>query len=245
MGKIDKAIEAGDTIMLNAEEDFATSMRDIEKAIMREVMKLFDSIDVKEGKLQNSEQAIKFLASMDKRIDAALKNAGYNDKVKDLLRNFDSVRRNNLEVQSLLNKREIPYSSLNAVTKLEVENSIEKLLGSGISADFKIPIREALYRNITLGSTIQEARATIQDYLTSNDGKDSKLLRYTTQVARDSIRQYDGVIQKTISNELGLKDFIYVGNIITDSRCQCVYWVKKTKLNAEELINEIKIAVEG
>lgn len=245
MAKIDRAIKKGEDIMLLAEEDFTEGIREIEKVILKEINKIFNDIDVKAGKIQSSEAAIRFLASMEKRIDEALKKAGYNSKVKDYLKNFNLIRRNNLDIHSLVNKADIPYESLNAITKLEVENTIDKLLGAGISRDFKFPIREALYRNITLGSSIQDAKKTIEDFIISNDGQASKLLRYTTQVARDSINQYDGAIQTVIKNELGLNDFIYSGTIIKDSRCQCRYWVEKGKLPREELIKEIAIANDG
>lgn len=245
MGKINKAIKKGEDAMLLADDDFTEAIKEIEPYILREINKIFDEIDVKEGRIQNSEQAIRFLATIEKRIDEALKKAGYNSKVKDLLKNFDVIRRNNLEVHSLLNKADIPYASLNDLTRLEVENTIQKLLGAGISKDFKYPIREALYRNITLGSSIQEAKKTIESYILSNDGANSKLLRYTTQVARDSINQYDGAIQTVIKNELGLKDYIYSGSIINDSRCQCKYWVNKQKLPHDELEGEIQTALDG
>lgn len=243
MAKVDRLITQGEKIILTAEEDFTGDMRDIERVLMREIMKLFDEVDVKQGKLQNSEQAMRFLASIDKRIDEALKKSGYNNKVSALIKNFDKIRENNIAVHAALNNESIAYSSLNAITNIEVENTINKLLGAGISVDFKYPIREALYRNITLGASIQDAKQTIESYILSNDGKDSKLLRYVGQVARDSISQYDGVIQKTIANELNLKDFIYVGTTIKDTRCQCRYWVNKGKLKRDELIDEIETAL--
>ncbi len=245
MGKLDKAISKGESAMLLAEEDFTASIQDIEKALLKEINKLFEAIDVKEGKLQNSEAAIQFLASIEKRIDEALKKSGYNSKVKEFLKNFDAIRRNNIDIHSLANNVNISYASLNDITKLEVENTIDKLLGAGISRDFKFPIREALFRNITLGTSIQEAKKTIEQYIISNDGANSRLLRYTTQVARDSISQYDGAIQTVIKNELDLKDFIYSGSIIKDSRCQCRYWAEKIKLDGEELVDEIATAVAG
>lgn len=246
MAKIDKLIIGGEKIMLTAEEDFTQGIRDdVEVRLLKEIMKILDVVDVKDGKIQTSEAAMQFLARFEKLIDEALKNSGYYSKVKRYLRNFDAVRLNNIEIHSLVNKTDIPYSSLNDITRLEVQNTIDKLLGAGMSRDFKYPIREALFRNITLGSSIQEAKKTIEDYIISNDGANSKLLRYTTQVARDSINQYDGSIQTVIQKELELNDFIYSGSIIADSRCQCRYWVNKIKLKRDSLIDEIQIALDG
>lgn len=244
MGKLEKAIKQGESTMLLAENDFIKDFDKIEKALLKEVSKILE-MDIQAGKLQNSEQVMQFLARMDLLITDALKKAGYNSKVKDYLKNFDLIRKNNIDIHALVNKVDIPYSSLNDITKLEVENTIQKLLGAGISRDFKFPIREALYRNITLGASIQDAKKVIESYIVSNDGANSKLLKYTTQVARDSISQYDGSIQTVIKNELGLNDFIYSGSIISDSRCQCRYWVSKAKLPREELIAEIETAVDG
>ena len=245
MAKVDKIIASGDDIMISAEDTFTGDVKDIEKRLLAEVNKIFNTIDVKNGKIQSSEDAVKFLASLEKKITDALNKAGYNSKVKDYLKNFDAIRRNNIALHAALNNINIPYDSLNSLTKLEVQNTVDKLLGSGISRDFIIPIRESLYRNITLGSTIQETKKTISDYIISQDGKDSKLLRYTTQVARDSISQYDGAIQTVIKNELDLPDYIYSGSIITDSRCQCKYWVNKIKLPGDELEGEIQTALDG
>jgi hypothetical protein len=245
MAKIEKLISKGESAMLSAEEAFVGDIRGIEAQLLKEIYKLLDVVDVKGGKLQNSKETIAFLNSIEKRIDEALKKSGYTSSVKNYLKNFDTIRQNNIDISSALNKVDISYASLNDVTRLEIENTIDKLLVSGISRDFKIPIRESLYRNVVLGATIQETRETIKDYIISNDGKDSKLLRYATQVSRDSINQYDGAIQTVIKNQLDLKDFIYSGSIIKDSRCQCRYWVNKIKLPAEELADEIEKALDG
>lgn len=245
MGKIEKLITKGEQTILSAEKEFTKGIEQIESEILKEVIKILNVIDVKNGKIQNSQAAIDFLNSMDKRIDDALRRSGYQSKVKDYLKNFDLIRRNNIDIHSVLNGENVSYDSLAAITKIEVENTIEKLLGAGISRDFKIPIRESIYRNIILGSSIQDAKQTLESYIISNDGQASKLLRYTTQVARDSINQYDGSIQTIIKKELDLNDFIYSGSIFADSRCQCRYWVNKIKLPHEELIGEINIALDG
>lgn len=245
MAKLDKAISNGENTMLFATGDFSDGVKDIEEKLLKEIIKILNVLDIKDGKIQSSEAAIQFLASIDKRITEALKNSGYNSKVREFLKSFDVILKNNIDVHKLANDINITADQLNLVTKLEVENTLSKLTGSGISRDFIQPIRESLYRNITLGSSIQDTKQTIEDYIISNDGKDSKLLRYTTQVARDSISQYDGSIQKAIANELGLNDFIYSGSIIADSRCQCRYWVHKIKLQHDELVDEIATALDG
>lgn len=243
--KSDKLILQGEKRMNIAENAFNNNVKKAESAILEEIRKLFEVVDVSGGKLRTNTKTTEFLMSLEFRILGALNKSGYNSAVGDLLKNFDIIRQNNIDIQSTLNKKNIAFSSLNDITKLEVQNTIEKLTNSGISKDFITPIRESLYRNIALGSDIIEAQKTITDYILSSDGTDSKLLRYTKQVSRDALSQYDGAIQKAIANELNLKDYLYTGSLIADSRGQCQYWVKKKKLLHEELKAEIAQAVAG
>lgn len=245
MPSVDKTIKDGEKIISSAESEFYLAVKAIEKKVLTEVNKLFETIDVTSGQLKTNPDTVDFINSLDNRIKSALKSSGYNSSVTQLLTNFDAIKRNNMDVQSVLNGINIKPSALNEITRVEVQNTIDKLLGSGISRDFIIPIRESIYRNVVLGANIKDAQETIRNYIISEDGKESKLLRYTNQVAEDSINQYTGTIQQKIKLELGLSDFIYVGTLITDSRCQCRYWVNKIKLPEDELIDEIDTAVSG
>lgn len=243
--KTDRLINDGENRIAIAENDFANQVKRSESAILAEIKKLFDVVDVSGGKLQNNKKTTEFLLSLEKRITEALTKSGYNKAVTDLLKNFDYIKQNNIDIQSSLNGEIIGNTALNDITQLEVQNTINRLTGAGISKDFIDPIRQSIYRNITLGADINDAQKTIEDYILTQDGKDSKLLKYSKQVARDSLSQYDGAIQTAISDELGLTDYIYAGSLIIDSRAQCRYWVEKVKLPGDELKAEIEIALRN
>ena len=241
----DTLIADGERRMNIAENIFNSNTKRAESAIYQELQKLFDSIDITAGKIKNSRKTMEFLHSLELRIYDALNNSGYNGAVKNYLKNFDRIRDNNIDIQAKLNKKVLSPGSFDDITRMETQAAIERLTGSGISKDFIIPIKESLYRNIYLGADIATARKTIEDYVLTKEGQESKLLRYTRQVARDTINQYDGAIQKVIANELDLPDYLYAGSLIQDSRGQCKYWVEKTKLLGEELKAEIEQAIAG
>jgi hypothetical protein len=245
MAKLDNILNSGDKVIISSENQFNNSVKLIENKILREVNKLFDIVDVSGGKLQNNPATIDFINSLDARIRKALKSAGYNNAVNDLLTSFNPIKDNSILVQKTLNKIDISPSALNELTRVEVQNTVDRLLGSGISSDFIIPIRQSIYRNIILGTSVKDAQETLRSYIISEDGEDSRLLRYTGQVAEDSLNQYASAIQQKIKIELDLNDFIYFGTLIKDSRCQCIYWVNKTKLPGDELVDEIDIALNG
>lgn len=243
MAEIDKLINEGENINENASSKFESSVQAIELALANEIRKLFKNVDVTGGKISSNKKSLEFLAGLEKRIMTALKESGYNSRVSELLKNFDKIKENTIKIQSVANGINIADASLTGIQKLEVQNTIDKLLGSGVNGQFVAPMRQALYRNIALGGSIADAEKIIEDYIISKGNNKSILNRYIGQVARDSISQFDGMIQGVIGTELGLNDYLYAGSIIKDSRCQCVYWVEKRILPREELIDEINTAL--
>ncbi len=241
----DKLLKEGDVIISDAEIKFLKSVKKAEDDILKEVLRLFKIADITGGKLKSSAKTTEFLLTLEDRIRDALTKSEYSGGVRDLLRNFDLVTVNNIDVQKALNNINVSPKLLTDYQKLEIANTTGKLLGQGISKDFIIPIRESLYRSVVLGASVDDAEKEITQYIVSTEGSNSKLLQYAGQVARDSLGQYDGTIQGIIAEELDLPDLLYAGSLIEDSRGQCRYWVEKKLLSGEELADEIETALNN
>lgn len=235
---LDEIIEKGERIVETSEDKLIRSILSAEPIIYDELMKLFDSIDVTSGKIQNSTKAQQFLAKLEEKIFGALKKAGYSDAVTGYLKNYDLMSRNIIEVQDALNGQRITASQIEPIKKIEIENTISRLNESGLYKDFIQPIKESLYRNILTGSTITETQKFIKNFVTSTSEGDSRLMRYVKQVSRDSISQFDGNVQANIAKELNLNAKRYVGSLLKDSRAQCVKWV--TQNNGIIMLDDLK-----
>lgn len=243
MPKIQNILDDGDQIIDNAESALLTSLDEAEKAIFKEVIKILNEADTMAGKFVSTDKAKRFISSLDSRIMDALYNSKYRLGVSSLLKDYNKIIQNNIEIQQAVNNKNISKKDLSDIQKVEVQNTVDRLLGSGINKDFIAPVRQTLYRSVLLGVGVEETRNALQDYIISTPEKASVLSRYVGQVARDSIMQFDGSIQQAIGVELGLSDYIYTGSLIKDSRDQCVYWVGKGQLNGGELFNEIQTAL--
>lgn len=243
---IDKKILSGFSIMDDAEIELLDRVKTVGDLLFEEIVKLFENIEISNGKLSTSPKAEQFLMSLDKRIAAAMEKSGYNKGVAKFVPNFDKITQNVIDIQDKLNKINIKEKDLTPFQRVAVSDTIEALAGGGVSKSFVAPIRQALYRNIMLGATVGETEALIRAYTISKEGQDSILLRYVKQVARDSMGQYKGFIQTNISNELSLNAMRYVGSIIVDSRAQCAKWVNDGVIKLDSSFeNEITKALNG
>lgn len=220
----DKLIRQGDKIIDDSQNDFLRALKASEKFIFEELIKILAVLSVTNGKLQNNAKTTQFILSLDKRINNALKQAGYTSSVNDFLKNFDTLAANAKAIQSEMNGLNIGMNQLKPIINIEKQNTLKKL--TSLDKDFIAPLRETIYRNIYHGSDITTIEKTIKDFVLSTPDSDSRLSKYVNQISRDSIQQFDGSIQQTIGDELGLNAIRYVGSIINDSRGQCVKWAQ-------------------
>lgn len=243
---VEDILSQGIKIFDNSESDLVNSIYGSEFLIYDELIQILNNVNVSNGKLQNNKAAQSFLLTLDTKIYSALKNADYDKSVLRFTKSFDLIADNSKQIQSALNGINITNSQISPILNLEVNNTIDKLTGAGIAKDFVNPIRETLYRNILVGADIGSVEKTLKDYLISTPDADSNLVRYSRQVARDSMQQFDGTIQGNIGDELNLNAIRYVGSLKKDSRPQCERWIKKDAgiLLIDDLNEEIKWAFE-
>jgi hypothetical protein len=234
-------INEGDHIFDNSQVALERSVKSAETIIYDELIKLLNTVDVSAGKLKTNSKAENFLMSLDKKIYDALNKADYNKSVLKYTQNFSFIGDNIQDLHSKFNKVTITDAQISPFLKIEVNNTIDKLTGSGMAKDFINPIRESLYRNIMLGAEVTSVEKTLKDFVITSAQGDSKLLRYVKQTSRDAMQQFDGAVQSNIANELGLNAKRYVGSLITDSRPQCIRWVVQNSgiLLVKDLQDEI------
>lgn len=232
--------------MDTAEFDLADAIKRSEKEVYKEIMKIFENVNITNGKLSSNKKTEEFLLSLDKKIKAVLKKNGYNESVSKYFVNFDKIAENVKQIQSKINQINLTASQIDPFKRIEIGNALDNLLGSGVSKSFVQPIRQGLYRNIMFGGTISDAEKIVREFVISKKNSDSTLLRYVKQVSRDSISQFDGGLQQLIATDLDLNAVRYVGSIVTDSRAQCRKWVDQSviKLNFE-FEKEIQRAIDG
>lgn len=218
--------DKGIIIIDKSEEDLVKVLRKSESALFDQIVKLYETVNITDGKLANSVKAEEFLAALDRRILASLKSTGYNDGIKQFLISFDDISTNVKEIQSSLNNINITNAQINPIKQIEVQSTLDGLIGNKFQANVIQPIRQSLYRNILFGSTIAESEKFLKDYIISNPDTDSKMMRYVKQISRDSISQFDGSIQQAIQGDLNLNAMRYVGSLLLDSRSQCKKWTE-------------------
>lgn len=119
--------------------------------------------------------------------------------------------------------------------KQMIEDTLQGLTGSGVNDAFVVPIREQLFKNAVAGVTIDEMEKSIKTFIEGNDQDVGKFSAYVGQIARDSLNQYDGMINQQMAKDYNLDAYQYVGSLKGTSRPQCKRWVAMGVLLKEDL----------
>lgn len=233
----------------NADDDLIKSLGPTEQAILKAVNGILNKIDVKDGKLVNNEGTLTFINQLNKEIRSIMRKSTYEDRVTAYLRKFDRLDKLNQDLMKEVNDINIKNLNLNPV-KTQAINDLSLQLGTIkgpdgkaiIDANIVKPIKDVMFQSVVTGMTLEEAKNQLNTFITGDEKRLGHIRRYVSQIARDTITQYDGLVNGVIAREYGLNAYRYVGSLIEDSRKQCVRWVNKRVLPIETLDEEIRWA---
>jgi hypothetical protein len=232
----------------NADDELVSSLGPTEKAILKAVNGIMNKLDTKDGKLVNTTGTLTFINELNKEVKKILKKSTYGDKVDAYLRKFERLDTLNQELHKIVNNRDISNLNLNPIKTQAIEGLSRQLGtfkgddGSVLDANLVKPVKDIMFQSVVTGMTLEDAKAQLNLFITGDEKKLGFLRRYTSQIARDAITQYDGLVNGVIAREYGLNAYRYVGSLIEDSRAQCVRWVAKGVLPIATLEQEIKRA---
>lgn len=213
-----------------------------QKGVFDAITKLLTEFDVKGGKIQFNSDTVKLINAAAKEIYTALNKSGYDSRVKQYLKNFDDIKEAAITEQKIRNRITVAPRNLNNIQKSALQQTTNILLGNGLDANLVQPVKDVLLRSATSGMTIAQAEIQLRETILGNPERLGKLDRYVTQVSRDSISQFDGMMQERIAKDYDLDGVSYEGSIIKDSREQCKRWATMGEIPIKDLPKEIEWA---
>lgn len=241
-GEMDGSVDA----VVNAAE---TAQTRIYNALRQ---RIFD-FEISDGRfIANQDYAARF--AIIQREMTRIINSLYKPSISEYLNTYKTVE----ETASYLHKSYneiIIEKSLFTAARRSIYDQAEYYLVDGLADAYVQPAKYILMQAVANGLTIKQAESLLRNW---NDGEmkagssissarpSPRLQAYAGQIARDSIFQYNGAIQDRIGQQYGLTKFIYVGDVIRDSRPGCKYLVGlRRKIELKEVPDVLKKYPQG
>lgn len=219
-------------------KDFDRSVKRIGKDFVKDVVKELEKMDTKEGQiLSDNKKNRDFVSQTRGRIRKVLERLGYFGFVNTFTFNFDTLSRYLIWVQEKVNEISIKSSFVTPFRQNAIKDVMEALQGQGLDTNLIKPIQQQMNKAVRLGGNWVDMSTNVENFL--NQGKNGKLARIAEQGSMDALGQFNGLVNDKIRQEYKLDMVRYVGNIIEDTRPQCMRWVGKREFPFEDLQHEI------
>jgi hypothetical protein len=173
------------------------------------------------GNIKTNLYNIKLIGSIDKELNDIVLNKPYLKSVANFVKTFDAVDKLQGEYFATISDKFTPSKVLEAVKKVTVDQTINKLTENGIGGNYTEKIRDVLIKNIKDGGQYSDFTEILRNTIIGKDGEDGKLVKYAKQIVIDSVNQYNRTYTKTITDDLGLQWYRYTGSLLTTSRDFC------------------------
>lgn len=213
-----------------------------QKLIYELLLDQINKFEITDGRFVVGQNYSARLAIITRKINEII-GTTYTPTIKDYLGSYATVDDMTLALHKSYNELLIDKQKLTPARRL-VYDQAEYYLTDGLADAYVQPAKYLLMQQVTTGITLKDAESVLRNW---NEGElvsgkltsgrqTPRLNAYATQVARDSLFQYNGTIQNIIAKEYQLEQFIYVGGIVKDSRPFCRHLVSlQRKIKLEEI----------
>lgn len=187
-----------------------------------------NTFDIKAGNIEAEKDFIKQLNKLTVEVLNLLQNEPkFTGPVSSFVKNLNTVSDAITDFQKTVNDIKVP--ALSVEKKIIIDETIDKMLDNGLNQKFVQPLRDLVYRSVTSGLSLSEAKAAIKEYIQGGNDVSGKLGQYLEQTAIQSVDMYSGIINKKLLEEFNYDGLLMTGSLIDNSSPQCRYAIEVLK----------------
>jgi hypothetical protein len=185
-----------------------------------------NTFDIKAGQIEAGKDFIKQLNKLTVDVlDLLQKEPKFTGPVSSFIKKLYPISDAITEFQKDVNDIKVP--ALSVEKKIVIDETIDKMLDNGLNQKFVQPLRDLVYRNVTSGLSLSEAKAQIKEYIQGGNDVTGKLGQYLEQTAIQSVDMYSGIINKKLLEVFDYDGLLMTGSLIDNSSPQCRFAIEK------------------
>ncbi len=237
MKSLEKIIQEKTDLIASSDDEFISSLSELLPDNANELKKYIADLDTSGGKLVSNVHNRQKLIEIRKFLIEILRK-DYNINFNAYIKRFEDIAGLNVEIQAIQGI-EINASEFGFAKKIMTDLVADQLsLDNVVDQTVRPGIQQILYKHVMGGYNRKDATSAIETFL-----KDKEYIkRWSKVVARDTIADYNGMIQDQLTAQYDYDGYFYTGTIIETSRPQCRRWVEDLGgfITMEELRKEVE-----
>jgi hypothetical protein len=209
-------------IILKAVEDFNEGLESSQVNAYNKLLGLVKELSLdSRGNIKKSAGNVKVLRNISKAIEDTLLTDTYKKRVGKYLKSFDAVEAQQTLYFNVIKEGFKANPMLEAIKTQSIDNTIAALTESGLNQAFTQPVKDILIQNITTGGSYSTLTEQLREFVIGNEEIDGAFLRHTKAITTDAVKSYNATYNQSVSQDLGLQFYRYVGGLKDTSREFC------------------------
>lgn len=218
-------------IILSANGELLAALLDIQDKIYSKVLGKLKNLEIDDfGNIKQNAANRAIARDAGNAFSESLKQSGYLNEVEryiSVIPKIDLLTENYFASISDAFK---PNRQFMASLQKQVIGSLEnQLFNAGLESQIKQPLMDVINQNINSGGQFSGFLDQVKTFITGNSNVDGRLLSYARTLTRDALFNYSRALQQSVTNDLKLSWYYYLGGLIDKSRDFCIersdkYW---------------------
>jgi hypothetical protein len=202
-------------------ESFASRVKKSERQVYNRIIELLAELEVSGGDFVSSSANLRIATEITSLLKSTLTDTDYIEAVTEFASEFDEQLTSNLNYfKKAFDLKALPDLAT-AVAEQGKRNAVDLLLNTAAESEFLKPLAEIIETSVIQGAGYKDTLEAIQDFVLGNEDVESRLLRYSKQVATDSFAVSDAEVSSVAADELEAEWFLYAGEEIPTTRPFC------------------------
>lgn len=178
------------------------------------------SLDLQDGKIKATVKNLSIIARIKNRLTKIILTDDYKAEVKHFAEAFNDVTNLQNQYWKQVESTFKPFALLKEIKNITIEDTVNKLLDSGINANIADPIADILRTNITTGGSYSALTDQLRQSLTDTNTQ-GLLSKYAKTLTVDSLNTYNAQYTQTVSSDLSFEWYKYSNTDIETTRPFC------------------------
>lgn len=211
-------------LIIEANGKYASRIIAVQNKLYADLVTILKFVDLDDqGYIKQNAGNRAILRTAQEQFDKTIRSSTYQYALEQHLNVIPVIDNLNTEyfesISSAFKPNRVFISSLQKQT-IETVNTL--ILQDGLSAQIKLPLNQILQQNINTGGSFTGMLNQVKTFIQGNENLDGRLLSYSKTILHDTLFQYARSFQNSVTEDLGLVWYRYVGGIMDKSREFCI-----------------------
>lgn len=211
-------------LIVEANGVYAGRILSVQTKLYNDLVTILRFVDLDDqGYIKQNAGNRAILREAQNQFDKTINASGYQSALENHLKVIPAIDDlNNAyfeSISSAFKPNRVFIQQIQAQT-IETVNSL--ILQDGLAAQIKLPLNQILQQNINTGGSFSGMLNQVKTFIQGNEDVDGRLVSYSKNILHDTLFQYARAYQNSVTNDLKLVWYRYVGGVMDKSRPFCI-----------------------